>query len=299
VKPEGLVLLSVTAVTGELAIVIGQTAPAGGGRPAGESTTVYATSPAGWADLPPTPWPTVACLATEESLVNVGLYGHLQRAPWAGGEIEVTELPGTPALPLRVRGARRVGDRYYVCGLFRQVFVSPDAVAWTSMNDGLDAGPDEELTGLANLAGHEDSLVAVGLHGAVFRGDGGPWHQVPSGVQVGLTDVAWHDGAYWICGKGGVLLTGDGRGFTRVDAGTAGDLRSLRTFRQELYVLGGGRLLRIEGTSAVPVRTPGPPVAVDACDEALWIVADASTGGEPERRQLFVSGDGRTFTHHE
>ena len=299
-------MLSVTAVTRKLAIVIGQTSPAGDGCDGDDSTTVFATSPAGWSDLPPSPWQTVGCLTTDDSLVNVGLYGHLQRVPWAGGEIDVTELPSTPALPLRVQGARRVGDRYYVCGLFRQVFVSPDAVAWTAMNDGLDADPDEELTGLSNLAGHGATLVAVGVHGTVFRSDGGPWRRVPSGVRAWLKDVARHGDAHWICGKGGVLLTGDGgaaadgaAGFTRVDTGTTADLRSLRTFREELYALGDRGLLRVEGTSVVPVPTPGPPVAIDVCDEAMWMVADASTDSEPEQRQLFVSEDGRTFSPHE
>jgi hypothetical protein len=300
VKPAGLGLLSVTAVTRKLAMVIGRTSPAGDGCEGDQSTTVFATSPDGWAGLPPTPWPTVACLTTDDSLVNVGLHGHLQRVPWTGGEIDVTELPSTPALPLRVQGARRVGGRYYVCGLFRQVFVSPDAVAWTSMNDGLDAAPDEELTGLTSLAGHGDTLVAVGVHGTVFRSDGGPWRRVPSGVRAWLKDVARYGGAYWICGDGGVLLTGDGTaGFTRVDTATTAGLRSLRTFREELYVLGDRELMRVDGTSVVPVRTPGPPVALDVCDEAMWIVADTSTDGEPEHRQLFVSDDGRTFTRHE
>lgn len=296
-KPESLVMLSVTR---KLAVVIGQ------GCQDDESTTVFATSPDGWADLPPTPWPTVACLITDDSLVNVGLYGGLQRAPWAGGEIDVAELPSIPALPLRVQGARRVGDRYCVCGLFRQVFVSPDGVSWTAMNDGLDADPDEELTGLSNLAGHGATLVAVGVRGTIFRSDGGPWRRVPSGVRGWLKDVAWHDGAYWICGKDGVLLTGDavsagdgGAGFTRVDAATTANLRSLRTFRDELYVLGDRGLLRVDGTSVVPVPTPGPPVAIDVCDEAMWMVADASPDSEPEQRQLFVSDDGRTFVPHE
>ena len=302
-KPEGLVLLSVTAVTAKLAIVVGQ--PLLGDD---ESTTVFATSPAGWADLPPTRWPTVACLVTDDSLVNVGLDGRLQRAPWAGGEIEVTELPGTPALPLRVQGARRVGERFYVCGMFRQVFVSPDAVTWTAMNDGLEAGPGEELTGLSNVAGHGADLVAVGVHGTVFRSDfrsddGGPWRRVPSGVRVWLKDVAWHGGAYWICGKGGVLLTGDAgfsdAGFSRVATGTTADLRALRTFRGELFVIGDRGLFRVEGTSVVPVPTPGPPVAIDVCDEAMWMVADESTDSGPGQRQLFVSADGRTFTRHE
>jgi hypothetical protein len=296
-------MLSVTAVTAKLAIVVGRTSPEDDGCDGDESTTVFATSAAGWADLPPTRRPTVACLVTRDSLVNVGLDGRLQRVPWAGGEIEVTDLPGTAALPLRVQGARRVGERFYVCGLFRQVFVSPDAVAWTAMNagldDGLDAGPGEEVTGLSNVAGNGATLVAVGVHGTVFRSDdGGPWRRVPSGVRVWLKDVAWHGGAYWICGKGGVLLVGDAR-FSRVATGTTADLRALRTFRGDLYVLGDRRLWRVEGTSVVPVPTPGPPVAIDVCDEAMWMVADASTDSGPGQRHLFVSGDGRTFTRHE
>jgi hypothetical protein len=278
-------VLSVTAVTGKLAVVVSQISD--------DSTAVSAVSPAGWADLPPTPWPTVACLDADDRLVNVGLFGHLQRVPWAGGEIEVTRLPTTPALPLRVQGARRVGGRFYVCGLFRQVFVSADAVEWTAMNDGLEAGPDEQVTGLSNLAGHGDTLVAAGVHGTVFRSDGGPWRRVPSGVRAWLTDVAWHDDAFWICGKGGVLLTGDA-GFTRLDTGTTSHLRSLRTFRGDLYVLGDGRLWRVAGDSVVPVPTPGAPVAFDACDEAMWLVT--STDGE---HHLFVSADGRTFTRHD
>ncbi|GAA0895447.1 hypothetical protein GCM10009558_109270 [Virgisporangium aurantiacum] len=284
-------------MTGKLAIVVGCDDD--------DESTVFATSPAGWADLPPTRWPTVACLVTDDSLVNVGVNGQLQRVPWAGGEIVVTELPGTPALPLRVQGARRVGGRFYVCGLFRQVFASPDAVVWTAMNDGLAAGPDEELTGLSNVAGHGATLVAVGVHGTVFRTDGGPWRRVPAGVRAWLKDVARHVGAYWICGKGGVLLVGDAAddagsaGFSRVATGTMADLRSLRTFREDLYVLGDRVLLRVEGTSVVPVPTPGPPVAIDVCDEAMWMVADASTDSGPEQRRLFVSADGRTFTRHE
>jgi hypothetical protein len=290
-KPDGMIFYSVTALSANAAAVVAMPEGAGEGCDGDESSSLFVSTPDVWASAPPVPWPTVACLDTEEALVGVGLYGHLQHLPWAGGEIRETQLPTTPALPLRVQGARRVGDRFFVCGMQRQVFVSPDGGTWATMNEGLEPAADEPpVTSASNLAGDGTSLVAVGVHGSIYRSDGGPWHRLASGVRSWLKDVAWHEGVFWICGKSGLLLTGHGRSpdsFTRVDSGTTGTLRALTAFRGLLYALGDQGLFRIDGTSVIPMATPDAPRAMDACDDALWIATE---------RDLFVSYDGEHFT---
>ncbi|WP_238008454.1 hypothetical protein KZZ52_22975 [Dactylosporangium sp. AC04546] len=289
-EPDGMIFYAVTALSANAAAVVAMPEGAGDGCDGDESSCVLVSTSGGWVAAPPVPWPTVACLDTEDALVNVGLYGHLQHLPWAGGEIRETQLPTSPALPLRVQGARRVGDLLYVCGMQRQVLVSPDGSSWATMNDGLEPGPDEPVTSLSNLAGNGTSLVAVGLHGSVYRSDGGPWQPLVSGVRSWLKDVAWHEGAFWICGKNGLLLTGDVRSpqkLTRIHSGTTGTLHALKTFQGRLYALGDNGLFRIDGTSTIPVTTPGTPRAIDVCDDALWVVT--------EQRDLFVSDDGEHF----
>jgi hypothetical protein len=289
-KPAGMIFSAVTALSEDAAAVVAVPEESGVGCDGDESSALFVSTPRGWASAPPVPWPTVACLNTAEALVGVGLYGHLQQVPWGGGEIAVPTLPIDPGLPLRVQGARRVGDRFYVCGMFRQIFVSADGVTWATMNDGLEPGPDESVTGLSNVASDGTDLVAVGALGSIYRSDDGPWQQIACGLRSWLKDVCWHDGAFWICGKGGLLLTGDPRspdGLTRIDSGTTGALHTLTTFRGQLYAVGEDGLFRIEGTSVVPIPVPGSPRAIDACDDALWLATE---------RDLFVSPDGKYFT---
>lgn len=291
-KPDGMIFYSVTALSANAAAVVAVPEGAGEGCDGNESSGLFVSTPDGWVGAPPVPWPTVACLDTGEALVGVGLYGHLQHLRWAGGEIRETELPATQ--PVRVQGARRVGDRFYVCGMARQVFVSPDGGTWATMNDGLQPAADEPpVTSLSNLAGNGTSLVAVGVHGSVFRNDGGPWQRLDSGVRSWLMDVAWHDDAFWVCGKNGLLLTSEGRSpdsLTRIDSDTTGTLRALTTFQGRLYALGDQGLFRIDGTSVIPIPTPGAPRAIDACGDALWIATE---------RDLFLSSDGEHFTQRD
>jgi hypothetical protein len=105
---------------------------------------VFVRTPNGWAAAPPTPWPVRPCLDTQEALIGIGLYGDLQYLPWAGGEVRCTRLDRL--LPLRVQGARRIGSRWYISGMERQVVVSADGVRWEGMNDDLEAGADEPVT---------------------------------------------------------------------------------------------------------------------------------------------------------
>ena len=107
--PDGTTCFSVTALSANAAAVVTMPKGEAEGCEGEESSSVSVVTPDGWVSCPPVPWFTVACLVTEKALVGVGQYGHLQHLPWAGGEIRVTELPTTPALPLRVQGARRVG----------------------------------------------------------------------------------------------------------------------------------------------------------------------------------------------
>jgi hypothetical protein len=286
-KPEGVVFNVVTALSARAAAVAGVLASEASGCEGAESGHMFVWTPNGWAAAPSTPWPVRACLDTEQALVGVGMYGDLHYVPWAGGEVRDTQLD---AGPLRVQGARRVGSRWYICTMGRQVFMSEDGVHWSGMNDGLEASADEEVTSVSNLAGDGTVLLAVGVYGTVFRRDSdrGPWQKVASGVRSWLKDVAWHDGAFWICGRYGTLLTGSGHpgeAFAHIDVGTR-SLGALRTFRGRLYALADTGLLRIEPSGVVPVVTPIRPRVIDACDDTLWIA-----GGDT----LFVSHDGEHF----
>jgi hypothetical protein len=86
-KPDDMIFYSVTALSAGAAAVVAMPEDAGDGCDGNESSGVFVSTPDGWVGAPPVPWPTVACLDTEEALVGVGLYGHLQHLPWAGGEI--------------------------------------------------------------------------------------------------------------------------------------------------------------------------------------------------------------------
>lgn len=137
-----------------------------------------------------------------------------------------------------MRGARRIGDFIYACGMDRQVYRRDVQARWSDVGP-KPRGKAKGTSGLEALDGFGDKeIYSVGWDGEIWKYDGKAWQLAPSPTNLVLVDVCCAgDGVVYACGRKGLLLRGRDQTWSIVDTGDMReDIWSLAWFEDRLYL---------------------------------------------------------------
>jgi hypothetical protein len=198
-----------------------------------------------------------------------------------GSTVEIIDPSGAGPNFLRwLWEIRPIGRSVYAAGMLRMVYRRLGPGKWVSCNRGAEVtSPDEVDAGFRSIDGFaEDDLIAVGLHGEIWLGDGRGWSRVDSPTNVRLDRVRCvAPGLAYACGAAGVILRGEGHRWSAVDQSETEDTfwdmayfagRLYLATTRALFVLDGDELARVEMIPDREITTE----FVDAGPQTLWSV---------------------------
>lgn len=222
------------------------------------------------------PFIAASLVDTPEGLIVVGRLGQVAR--FRSGQRFEEEIVGPDDFGFLVE-ARSIGDRLYVVGMGRQVYVRDNGGQWSRADSGvLDQNADiDRMTGFRSVdAVSSQEIFAVGLEGEIWRHSAGIWRQEPSVTNLILEQVrAGGDGEVYIAGQMGTLIKGHHTVWSVLDqTETESDFWGLEWFQGDLYLAARDTLLCLP-KGQLPLR----PVPVAGCNSfgvlsaghgALW-----------------------------
>lgn len=147
----------------------------------------------------------------QEELVIVGRDGQVRAGPLANlQDEEPFDLEPEDGKMGALRCARLIDGKVYVAGMDRQVYRREGKDSWTSLDQNLPAGEEDQVVGFEAIDGfNQNEIYAVGHEGEIWRFDGKAWRKILSPVKQILLGVhCSDDGFVYISGQSGVLLKG-------------------------------------------------------------------------------------------